>query len=347
MDMRTPASMSRRFARTAGPFVLAAGLLALALFGGKLPTVFAQLTGQNKPDGRDEGTKTISVQVRLVVEAVTVKDKNGKPIDGLGAKDFTITEDGVAQKISFCEHQNLPETAAPLPPPTDEARAQDLQPAGAHPGRARDAPGRLSTRTTACWRSTSICRGCRPTDQQRALAAAEKFVRKDMTEADLLAIMRYNAGSMDVLQDFTADRNRILSILETMVVGEGQGNDESTSDDSSSDTGAAFGQDDPRIQHLHHRPATGRAADGRRGALPAEREEGADLLFQRPEPERHRQPGATACDRGCGPPLGRGVLDGRRARPGGVRPAGQCDPGLAGRPVHVYRRRGNGADLAL
>jgi VWFA-related protein len=86
-----------------------------------------------------------------------------------------------------------------------------------------------------------------PADQMRALAAAEKFVRKDMTEADLLAIMRYNAGSMDVLQDFTADRNRILSILETMVVGEGQGNDESTSDDSSSDTGAAFGQDDPEF----------------------------------------------------------------------------------------------------
>ncbi len=49
---------------------------------------------------------------------------------------------------------------------------------------------------------------------------------------------------MDVLQDFTADRNRLLSILETMVVGEGQGNVESIDDSSSADTGAAFGQDD-------------------------------------------------------------------------------------------------------
>jgi VWFA-related protein len=81
-------------------------------------------------------------------------------------------------------------------------------------------------------------------DQQRALRAAEKFVRREMTPADLIAIMRYRGGSVDVLQDFTADRNRLLSILETLVVGEGQGSVESIDDASSADTGAAFGQDD-------------------------------------------------------------------------------------------------------
>ncbi len=44
-----------------------------------------------------------------------------------------------------------------------------------------------------------------------------------MTTADMVAILRYQGGSVDILQDFTADRNRLLSILETMVVGEGQG----------------------------------------------------------------------------------------------------------------------------
>ena len=46
------------------------------------------------------------------------------------------------------------------------------------------------------------------------------------------------------MQDFTADRDRLLSILQTMIVGEGQGMDYSTDDASSADTGAAFGQDD-------------------------------------------------------------------------------------------------------
>ena len=84
----------------------------------------------------------------------------------------------------------------------------------------------------------------RPADQLRALSAAEKFIRTQMTTSDLVSIMRYSGGSVDVLQDFTADRNRLLSILETLVVGEGQGSAETIDDASSADTGAAFGQDD-------------------------------------------------------------------------------------------------------
>ena len=84
----------------------------------------------------------------------------------------------------------------------------------------------------------------RPADQLRALSAAEKFLRTQMTTVDLVSILRYQGGSVDVLQDFTADRNKLLSILETLIVGEGQGTAESIDDASSADTGAAFGQDD-------------------------------------------------------------------------------------------------------
>src|SRR6202012_2787344 len=84
----------------------------------------------------------------------------------------------------------------------------------------------------------------RPPDQLRALSAAEKFLRAEMTTVDLVAILRYQGGSVDILQDFTADRNKLLSILETLIVGEGQGSVESVDDASSADTGAAFGQDD-------------------------------------------------------------------------------------------------------
>ncbi len=83
-----------------------------------------------------------------------------------------------------------------------------------------------------------------PADQLRALQAAEQFIRTQMTSVDLVSIMRYNTGSVDILQDFTSDRDRLLSILETMIVGEGQDSAEDVSDASSADTGAAFGQDD-------------------------------------------------------------------------------------------------------
>ena len=81
-------------------------------------------------------------------------------------------------------------------------------------------------------------------DQIRALTAARTFVRTQMTPDDALAIMRYSGGSVDVLQDFSSDRNRLLSIIQTMIVGEGQGMDESGNDAGASDLGAAFGQDD-------------------------------------------------------------------------------------------------------
>src|ERR1035437_9979131 len=94
--MRLPNSMLLRLTLAAGALSVAAG--AGALSSG------AQLTGQNKPAGASD-TPTISVTTRLVVEAVVVKDKKGKPIDGLTTKDFTITEDGVPQKISFCRSE--------------------------------------------------------------------------------------------------------------------------------------------------------------------------------------------------------------------------------------------------
>jgi VWFA-related protein len=83
-----------------------------------------------------------------------------------------------------------------------------------------------------------------PADQLRALSAAMQFIRTQMTTVDLVSILRYQGGSVDILQDFTADRNKLLSILQTMIVGEGQGSADTVDDASSADTGAAFGQDD-------------------------------------------------------------------------------------------------------
>ena len=73
----------------------------------------AQQIGQNETSS--DSPYTVSVKSQLVVETVVVKDKQGKFIPGLTAKDFALTEDGVAQTIRFCEHQALTENAAPVP----------------------------------------------------------------------------------------------------------------------------------------------------------------------------------------------------------------------------------------
>ena len=83
-----------------------------------------------------------------------------------------------------------------------------------------------------------------PADQLRALTAAEKFVRTQMTAADLVAIMRYSGGAVDVLQDFTDDRNAAQHPRNAGGRRRPGRRRERTATTARADTGAAFGQDD-------------------------------------------------------------------------------------------------------
>ncbi len=216
--------------------------VALAYLGDASP-MHAQTIGQNKEPGAAD-TYTLSVRSQLVVEAVTVKDKQGKPVLGLTANDFTLTEDGVPQKIRFCEHQSLPTTAEPLPAPAPKDENLTIYKHLTHTQLAPEASDSTRYKDRRLLALYFDMSAMPPGDQLRALDAAEKFIRTQMTTADLVSILRYQGGSVDVLQDFTADRNRLLSILQTLIVGEGQGSVDSIDDASSADTGAAFGQDD-------------------------------------------------------------------------------------------------------
>ncbi|HZQ54387.1 MAG TPA: VWA domain-containing protein [Bryobacteraceae bacterium] len=184
-----------------------------------------------------------STTTQLVIETVSVTDKSGDPVHGLSAKDFTITENGVPQQIRFFEEQQLPEkTEPPLPRSSNEQihLYDKLTPTQIMP----EVPGSNRFRNRRLLAFYFDMTAMPPTDQSRALAAAEKFIRTQITAADMVAILRYSGGALDVLQDFTDDRNRLLSILQTMVIGEREGFDESGNDASTPDAGLAFGQDD-------------------------------------------------------------------------------------------------------
>ncbi|MFZ0961969.1 MAG: VWA domain-containing protein [Terriglobia bacterium] len=212
-------------------------LLFLAL------TASAQQVGQNAQP-QAEGTTVIHASTQLVVEAVVVKDKKGNPIEGLGAKDFTVTENGAPQTISFCEHQELP--AAPITTPPAPSQPEKIT-VFDKLGLTRvspEKPGSFRYQDRRLLAMYFDMTAMQPAEQMRALASAQKFIRTQMTPADRVSLLRYQGAGVDVLQDFTDDRNRLLSILETMVVGEGQGYGESTDDAGTPDSGAAFGQDD-------------------------------------------------------------------------------------------------------
>lgn len=213
--------------------------LSAILFLSTLAAV-AQQTGQN---GKEPGNNayTLSVTTKLVIETVMVKDKKGDPVDGLTKNDFSITEDGVPQTISFFEHQQLAQPANAPPTEPGQVKIYDKL------SRVKIAPEAEGTTRYKDHRLLCLyfdMTSMQPPEQLRALKAAQTFVQEQMQSDDLISILRYAGGSVDVLQDFTGDRDRLLSILGTMIVGEGQGLGESSSDDSTSDVGAAFGQDD-------------------------------------------------------------------------------------------------------
>jgi VWFA-related protein len=191
------------------------------------------------------GVATFSTATQLVVEEVTVLDKSGKPVDGLTKKDFTITEDGVAQDIEFFDNEQLPEVSGPqlqnrpetplVVEPLEKLTRTEIAP---------EAPGdvQLHNRRLLClyFDMTSM----QQADQLRALSSAEKFVRTQMAPEDIMAIMQYAGAAVEVLTDFTDNKEKLLSIIETIIVGEGQGFGETATDAGAADNGAAFGQDD-------------------------------------------------------------------------------------------------------
>ena len=85
----------------------------------------AQQVGRTHAGRRARLPATFNSSTQLVVETVAVKDKSGKPVEGLTAKDFTVTEDGVPQTISFFEYQKLPER-------NDARRWQRTEPENIH-----------------------------------------------------------------------------------------------------------------------------------------------------------------------------------------------------------------------
>ncbi len=208
-----------------------------ATFLSMLLAASAQQIGQNASSPSNAATFQTSTQ--LVVETVSVKDRSGKPVEHLTAKDFVITEDGAPQTIKFFEFQKFEEAPSPAPATSEPSRAAPMAKLP-HTQIAPETPGNIkysNRRLLALYFDMSAM----PVpDQLRAFTAARKFVQTQMTPQDLVAIMKYEAGSVQILQDFTQDRDRIQSIIETLIVGE----DQNSGDTSDADTGAAFGQDD-------------------------------------------------------------------------------------------------------
>ena len=163
-----------------------------------------------------KGTYKFEVNSQLVVVNVSAKDKNGAPLEGLTSADFTVSEDGKAQQIKVFEFQRLEETPMPAP---EAAAAVSVE---AKPGAATL---QAAAKTIAPSKAGEVKykdrrllvmffdqAGMPVADQIRAQRAALKFVKSQITASDLVAVMTY-ATSLNVVQDFTSDRDTLEKVI--------------------------------------------------------------------------------------------------------------------------------------
>lgn len=239
--------------------------------------IFALLCpAQQQPPRFQEPTLKLSVTTNLVVVNVDVRDKSGKPVEDLKAPDFTITEDDKPQKISVFEFQRLETDAAPpLPAPALIDRS-----AGAPPVQQLD-PKREITPSKAGeirYRDRRLMvlffdfSSMPQEDQIRAQKAALTFLDTQMTAADVVSIMAF-ATKLQVIQDFTSDREKLRAIIKAFRIGQGSdlAIEGATGEDTAEDNGAAFTADETEFNVFN--------TDRKLGAL----ESAAKMLASLPE----------------------------------------------------------------
>src|ERR1035437_3148148 len=165
---------------------------------------------------------TFTTTTRLVVGDVFVRARNGKAIDNLKKEDFTLLENGKAQEIAVFEFQRIAdETAqpavlaaappsAPAPAPAMAARANVINVQTA--GKVQYQDKRL---LVLFFDFSSM----QPQEQIRAQQSALKFLAEQMTPSDMVSIMTLGA-TVQVVQDFTADRDRLTQVIRSFPIGE-------------------------------------------------------------------------------------------------------------------------------
>ena len=195
---------------------------------------------------------TFTSETKLVIVNVSIKDKSGNPVPNLKKEDFEITEDGKKQAIDVFEFEKLANDL--LPAVADQNAPKQLEervtpaPKPAAPAAAPasvtanlEASKRKDRRLLAMFFDMTTMPQF---DQLRAVEQATKFIKEQMTSSDLVQIMSYGT-KLNVLQEFTDDREALLSTLNHMIIGEGAdlAGAAATGGAENDDTGT-FSQDD-------------------------------------------------------------------------------------------------------
>jgi len=197
--------------------------------------------GQQKPSAPP--TRFV-INSNLVIVDLTVKDKNGKAIEGLTKNDVEVLEDGKPQAIAFFEPQKLtldPEPPEP-PPSLDDRNALPEPPKTQITSAGKDKIQYHDKRLIALFFDFS---NMQIPEQLRAQDAALKFLDEKMTSSDLVAVLLFTSV-VSVKTDFTANRALLTDVIKGLPIGDSSENAAVADDasDNGEDTGASFVADE-------------------------------------------------------------------------------------------------------
>jgi VWFA-related protein len=157
------------------------------------------------------GKATIRSTVNLVEIDVQVTDRDGKPVKGLKQEQFSVSEDGKAQKISTFEYNDIEqvETAgkgdeAPVTVPLGTVTSPEEIKAVVRDHRM----------IVLFFDLTSL----QAEDLLRSTRAAQKYLQEQMTPADLVGVVAFG-NTLKVVANFTNDRGLLKQAVEALVPG--------------------------------------------------------------------------------------------------------------------------------
>ena len=227
--------------------IVAAVMAGMVVVGAAAPAV-AQDRGAQAGQQTGGSTFHLSLNANIVLTNVVVRDKKtGAVVKGLKASDFTIYEDKKPQKIISFDYQNVDEAAVLAEKSTVAGKASiaDLleRNFAARPEELKD------HRLIVIFFDLS---SMQDEDIDRAVDAAETYVKTQMQPADLVALVSMSTGlTMD--QDFTSNKDALLRGLakyngadETGFTNGATGSTSGTADDTS-----AFAADDTEYNSLN------------------------------------------------------------------------------------------------
>jgi len=151
--------------------------------------LLSSLSAQQQP--RPQADYVFRANAELVLVNVTVRDKSGKFVRNLKPQDFTLLEDGKAQKIATFDVEN---TDALPPAEVPQAITSTTAPAA-----APATPSTTAQNTDQLYRDRRLIvlffdvADMEPDEIERSTTAAENYVDKQMLPADLVSVVRSTA----------------------------------------------------------------------------------------------------------------------------------------------------------